>query len=147
MRLRLPAPTSKKIGSGSGAALKVAAPAAPAPGSATLTTTSTFFFQPFFSKNSANYFVFLLHNHFTQPFFPSPFITLLLPTTNYSQSFLFSSPPLISCLTFTLPAIFWIGLFIFHFQVSARVFRVLCIVCDIGHLFYLSVLRSRHFFG
>ena len=29
--LRLPAPTSKKIGSGSGAALKVAAPAAPAP--------------------------------------------------------------------------------------------------------------------
>ena len=31
MRLRLPAPTSKKIGSGSGAALKVAAPVAPAP--------------------------------------------------------------------------------------------------------------------
>ena len=35
MRLRLPAQTSKKIGSGSEAALKVAAPAAPAPGSAT----------------------------------------------------------------------------------------------------------------
>ena len=31
MRLRLPPPASKKIGSGSGAALKVAAPAAPAP--------------------------------------------------------------------------------------------------------------------
>ena len=36
MRLRLPAPTSKKIGSGSRAALKVAAPAAPAPDYATL---------------------------------------------------------------------------------------------------------------